>query len=814
MRIDKFFPYFFIVFLLPSLAYSQTHLKGWIVEKQSRAAIERAVVLVDGKHVATSDSTGTFEFSLNRSVKSITVMRLGYVRTTIQIPANTDTITVEMESQSKAEEILVQGAANSADQARPDAAISVLTPYDLTRSTGLSLQDAVNLIPGVNMEARTPFGGQKFTIRGVGGNTGTGISSDFSPTGYKVYLDGVPITDATGLTLMDDVDNANLGGVSIIKGPASTLYGNGIGGVIQLYTLQPTPGQQDISEDYLAGSHGLMRWDNRIEDGTDNNALLVNYGKQHDDGPRAHSASDKDYVSFTDTYSADPKQTISVFGNYSDSYEQYGGEEPDSMFINRLNWDDPNYVQADAHEKIESFRGGATDNYQFNNDFGNTSSLFFDGYTLNSANGAHRGNPVADSVTTPPTQSTSDNIVFTFGGRSVFNYQYSNSSFALKGVGGVEFDKTDEFTKGYAYTGGVLGAISADLQIDAIQTSPFTQWVLTLPDQWFITAGVSVNYTQFNVQDMHNPPDTSKTVTNNKNASVFKVFTPVPMPHIDLAKQLNDNTTVYADFSEGYTPPTTSTVVIPALDEVNSGLQPEKGTQFELGIKGTALDNRLSYQADFFDLTLTNAFETEADSGTTITVNSPAEQDNKGLEAAIGYALVDDPSQTLSFVRPWANIAYSSFTYKNLKATNNTTDTAAVDNYNGNTVEGVPQKVINAGLDLNTKFGLYFNATWNYNDKMAMNYQNTIYAPAYYLINMKIGYKTIIADVISLNVYVGANNLTNELYYSEAILNPMPYVDLQGHGVPGATIPQTQDALFIPGYATTWYGGATIKWLF
>ena len=231
------------------------------------------------------------------------------------------------------------------------------------------------------------------------------------------------------------------------------------------------------------------------------------------------------------------------------------------------------------------------------------------------------------------------------------------------------------------------------------------------------------------------------------------------MPHFDLAKQLNDNTTVYADFSEGYTPPTTSTVVIPALNEVNSGLQPEKGTQYELGIKGTALDNRLSYQADIFDLTLTNAFETEADSGTTITVNSPAEQDNKGLEAAIGYAVVDDPSQTISFIRPWANIAYSSFTYKNLKATNNASDTAAADNYNGNSVEGVPQKVINAGVDLNTKFGLYFNATWNYNDKMAMNYQNTVYAPAYYLINMKIGYKTIIDDVISVNVYVGANHL-------------------------------------------------------
>ena len=401
MRSLKYFTFLFILFLLPSIAFSQMNVKGLVIDKQTKEPVEGASVIVQGKRVTITDSVGSFTFSTQNSISSFTVVRLGYTKQTVEIPANAATIAVELEQQSPSKEVLVQGATNPAAQARPDAAISVLTPLELTRSSGLSLQDAVNLIPGVNLEARTPFGGQKFTIRGIGGNTGTGISSDFSPTGYKVYLDGVPITDATGLTLMDDVDNANLGGVSIIKGPASTLYGNGIGGVVQLYTLQPTPRQEDVSEDYLAGSHGLMRWDNRIEDGTDNNALLMNYGKQHDDGPRMHSASDKNYVSFTDKYSANPKQTISVFGNYSDSYEQYGGEEPDSMFINRLNWDDPNYVQADAHEKIESFRGGATDNYQFNNDFGNTSSLFFDGYSLNSANGAHRGNPVADSATNP-----------------------------------------------------------------------------------------------------------------------------------------------------------------------------------------------------------------------------------------------------------------------------------------------------------------------------------------------------------------------------------------------------------------------------
>jgi outer membrane receptor for ferrienterochelin and colicin len=42
----------------------------------------------------------------------------------------------------------------------------VLTADDLDRGTGLTLQDAINTLPGVFMQTRTPFGGARITIRG------------------------------------------------------------------------------------------------------------------------------------------------------------------------------------------------------------------------------------------------------------------------------------------------------------------------------------------------------------------------------------------------------------------------------------------------------------------------------------------------------------------------------------------------------------------------------------------------------------------------------------------------------------------------
>ena len=232
MRISKYLACFLVLCFLHSLLFGQTHLKGSVVDKQTKEPIAGAVVVVSGKRVATSDTTGAFTINMEHTISSLTVVRLGYARQMVTLPPNTNSITVELELNATSRPIVVEGATTQEDEARPAAAISTLTPYDLQRGPGISLPDAINLIPGVQMQARTPFGGQRLIIRGYGGNSLAGLGTNFNGTGYKVYLDGVPVTDATGLTIMDDIDNSNLGGVSVIKGPASTLYGNGIAGVV------------------------------------------------------------------------------------------------------------------------------------------------------------------------------------------------------------------------------------------------------------------------------------------------------------------------------------------------------------------------------------------------------------------------------------------------------------------------------------------------------------------------------------------------------------------------------------------------------
>ena len=43
----------------------------------------------------------------------------------------------------------------------------------------------------------------------------------------------MPLTNAEGITLLDDVDFSYVNNIEVIKGPASTFYGGGIGGTVR-----------------------------------------------------------------------------------------------------------------------------------------------------------------------------------------------------------------------------------------------------------------------------------------------------------------------------------------------------------------------------------------------------------------------------------------------------------------------------------------------------------------------------------------------------------------------------------------------------
>lgn len=663
---------------------------------------------------------------------------------------------------------------NQLDIAR---SIGTLTPVDFQRNSSLSLENSLNLLPGVVMQSRSTFGGQRISIRGYGNNT------NFNGQGVQVLLNNIPITDATGTTILDDVDFATLGKVEVIKGPASSLYGSGIAGVVNLYTLKSQPNQTRFVQENTFGSYGLWRNNTRIETAGEHSALIFNYGHQESEGFRRHSASRKDYAQMSGDFYVSDKSTISTYFAYANSHEELAGEMDSARFYSKQKWSDPDYLVNNSRVDVESFRGGVTSDYKIDGHFSNLSTAFFSAYTQYS--------PFAHGLT--------DNQAFTFGGRTGFVYS-SGAGDKIHGILGAQFQKTLAFNKSYNLTNNVIGGIRGDLQNASMSYNAFTEWKFTLPSQFILTAGGSLNFTEFGITDML----ANSANPTHANASGTRSFPAVFTPRISLLKMLNDHISVYADVSRGYTPPATSSVVIAAIGKVNRDLSPESGMQYEIGTKGDLLNRKLSYQLALFDLDIRNKIVSQtipAAGGQpqyTEFVNAGRQQD-LGAELSLSYLLLDDKNAAITQLRPFLTYAWSDFKYKDFKSDHN--NNAATVDYTDKKVAGVAPSVLNLGIDLQTKSGFYAYLNYRFNGAVPYTFDNLHYAKSFNLLNGKIGYRNVLGRHFSMDLYVGADNLTSSTYYT--------FLFYSGN------LAGTTDPHFLPmPYKTTVYGGAKLAYIF
>lgn len=118
----------------------------------------------------------------------------------------------------------------------------------------LGLDEALRSVAGVQVDNRYNHAlGERISVRGFGAR------SQFGVRGVRVIVDGIPATLPDGQTQLNHVDPGELGRAEVIRGPASALWGNAAGGVIQLETeATPTaPFRQELEA--VAGADGMLR---------------------------------------------------------------------------------------------------------------------------------------------------------------------------------------------------------------------------------------------------------------------------------------------------------------------------------------------------------------------------------------------------------------------------------------------------------------------------------------------------------------------------------------------------------------------------
>jgi iron complex outermembrane recepter protein len=631
------------------------------------------------------------------------------------------------------QEVLVKAYEQNRKLIEVPAAIGLLTPVQLERFSNSSILPAMNTIPGVRMEERSP-GSYRLNIRG------SSLRSPFGVRDVKIYYNEIPLTDPSGNTYLNGLGFYNFQDLEVIKGPAGSLYGAAIGGGLLIRTL-PTDWHPGVELDYSLGSYATNNLNANVRWGDSTRQNYVDYNHLSSNGYRVQTQTRRDVASWETVVKASAKQTLHAYMYYSDLYYQ----TPGGLTLAQFNQDpkqarpasgtSPSAVEAQAAVFQQTFVTGISNEYQMSDHWKNTTAVY-GSYT----NFVNPGIRVYEIRKEP-----------NFGGRTVFQFNQKMQQTKLQVNFGAEaqygFFNTSDFTNNL----GKPGAMQDNEYINNWQYMIFGQADLTFPHGWILTAGLSSNESSISYANLAVPnPQAQSRVFNNKIA-----------PRVALLKRVTEDISVYASAARGFSPPTVSELLT-SSGVIGYNLQPEDGIDYEVGARANLLKGRLYVDVNAFFFHIQNAIVQRIDtSGVYYYVNAGSTKQN-GLESHVSYQLIDRPSRFINNLKLWASDTWDVFNYQSFIDVNS--PSTVLNDYSGKQLPGVPPQVLVIGLDIASSCGLYANVTYSYTAKLPLNDANTAYAGSYNLLGGRIGFRTVVKHRLKMELFTGVDNIFNLTY--------------------------------------------------
>ena len=635
-----------------------------------------------------------------------------------QQPASDSTLTLQ--------EVTVKAYEQNRKLRQVPAAVAVISKAQLLHFTNTNILPALNNHPGIRMEERSP-GSYRLNIRG------SSLRSPFGVRNIKTYYNDIPYTDPGGNTYLNQLGFYNIQSVEVIKGPGSSLYGAGTGGVLLLKTNHPNwhPG---LSFDYSAGSFGLNNLNTNLRLGTDAFQNTINYLQLSSNGYRDHSELERKVFTWDLTANLSDKGRITTHFLWGDLFYQTPGGltlaeyKANPRAARPRVGTTPGAIENKAAIYQRIFLAGISFNQKFSENWQNTTSFY--GASTRLLNPTIRN---YGRTSEPHT-----------GGRSFFQFtKHFNEATNLNIVTGVEFQQGISSVRIYSNKTGNPDTLQTDDEINNKVFFAFAQGTLELPKGWFITAGASINAQNISITRLSTQPVIEQKRKYNNEVA----------PRLALLKQLK-TFSVYGSVARGFSPPTTAEL-LPSSGIIATNLNAEDGFNFETGIRGT-LAKYVYYDLNAFGFWLEKTIVQRRDAaGADYFVNAGKTR-QLGAEAYLAIPLLRHPKKQFKSIRFWSSLTINNFTYKDFKQ--------LTADYSGNDLPSVPSTTIATGIDMELKNGIYFNTQLYYCDSIPLNDANSALASPYYLLGARLGWKKNLHPKVLMELFIAADNILDEKY--------------------------------------------------
>ncbi|MEI6947781.1 TonB-dependent receptor plug domain-containing protein [Paraflavisolibacter sp. H34] len=623
----------------------------------------------------------------------------------------------------KLEEVVVKAYEQNRRLREVPAAVNYVGRQALERFSPASVVQAVNTLPGVRMEERSP-GSYRFNIRG------SSLRAPFGVRNVKVYYNDLPLTDPGGQTYLNQLGYYNFHSMEVIKGPGSSLYGAGTGGVLLVESLDDGAAA-GAEGGYTAASYGGQQVYGVLTTRKGQVVNRLSFQHQESDGYRRQSKLRRDVHSWDLSARWDGDRELKATFLYGDLFY----ETPGALTLAEFRADPkaarpaagafPSAAAAGASIRQQTFLAGATYTQPVFSHLQNKSTVY----------GAFT------SLRNPNTRGYDRSSEPHFGLRTVFTGRQTLGRSDLRLLAGLEAQEGFASAYNYKNVGGRPDSLRYSDDIRNRNFFVFTQgsWEL---NNWLLEAGASWNLRRLSLQRF-----TPRALGEQKRR-----FNNEVAPRVSLSKRWAA-VTAYGSVARGFSPPSTSELA-PTGSSINLDLQAEEGINYDLGFRATLLKH-LNVDVNAFTFSLDQTIVQRRDAGGGDYYINAGGTRQRGLESYASYPLLR-PSAFFRRSLLWASHTWHYFRYKEFKQ-------AAAD-YSGHQMPVAAPHTVSSGFDLLAHNGLGAALTYYFSDRIPLNDANTDYAPAYHLLGARVSFERTIKEVFRWKLSAGADNLLDQRY--------------------------------------------------
>lgn len=611
------------------------------------------------------------------------------------------------------------------------SATQTLSVEALTRQSTTSLMSAVNTVPGIRMEERSP-GSYRLAMRG------SLIRSPFGVRNTKVYIDEFPLTDAGGNTYINLLGPAGINAIQIIKGPDGSLFGANSGGVVRIKPkgFETLENKREI--ELTTGSYGLFQQSLSLQQNvTPTYQFSLDQSFIRSDGYRDHSALNKKTIQTAHQWQYHRNAQLRVFALYTDmGYQTPGGlnaaqYDVDPSASRPAGGPNPGAKEQQAAIYNKTGFGGISNQLQLSKNISYLLALF-GSYT---------------DFKNPFITNYERRIEKNWGLRSYLSLDREDGALPWQMQLGFEAIKGSSDIDNFDNNKGIAGAMQAQDGMTNSQWSIFYRAQVEFVKNWHMEGAIGLNGSNIDY-DRKFPA----TVPAQGSISFHTQW----MPRIATSYVLNDIMSWRMSIAKGYSTPTLAEVRS-SNNTINKDLQAESGTNYEVGYKVKTNNNAIIIDLAAYTYQMENGIVRSLNDIGAEYYQNAGQMKQKGVELSVWGSVPFATHAPLLRGLNWHSaLSYNDYYFGEY--------IVADKDYSDNRMTAVPKWVWTNSLQVQLPSRLELNLYHNYTSAMPLDDANTVFAEKYHLLQGKMSYLLSLPGNISMQLFFGVDNLLNQKY--------------------------------------------------